>query len=271
MPEPVARPSIPGLLPKAALTAARVAHKPAHIPEKMTNSALMTGGATHHFLAGANAAAKDAVAALDPRGPAKLLTNVFEKVDATGAASAAKAAASTQVLWKPLSVASEQLGQALVNPLAHIYAKSAGFEDPTSQDLLAALTHSKGWPVPPPPKEGDGGTEQPKAPDGGGEPPKAPDGGGAQPATPDAGGEQPSSPDGAGEQPPAPDAGGEQPKAPDGAGDQPEAAASTSTSEPAPAAAPEEPAAPAAPAPAGEAQPAGPPAAGTEAAPQPQA
>jgi hypothetical protein len=167
----------------------------------MTNSALLVGGAAHHLVAQTNGALNDVVTALQPRGPAKLLLKWFGKVDAATGASIAKSDVNTNLVWKPLSEGAEIIGQAMVNPLVSVYAKRAGFPDPTDQNELSRITHEKGWSTPPPPAPPAGGAPDPNAPPAGGEPTPAPPAAGtpAQPA-PAAGGE-PSQPTAPGEEP----------------------------------------------------------------------
>lgn len=141
---------MPGIIPKVALVTARVADKPFHVPDLMTKGALTEGAAAHIVVAQTNAAVRQGVDALQPRGPAKLLTKLFDKVDASVAKSAGKAETNTKVFWGPLSESSKAMGQTIANPGAYFYAKKAGFPEPSSLELLAQLVHSKGFPTPPP-------------------------------------------------------------------------------------------------------------------------
>jgi len=146
-------PDIPkvGFVPKAALVTARIIDKPFEVPTAMTGSAVGLGAVTHTVVGKFNQAAKEGFDSLQPRGPLTLFNKLFDKVDAGVAHSANRAATNTTVFWAPMSKASSEMGQSLVDPLAMIYAKKAGFPEPSDLELLAKLVHSKGFPTPPPP------------------------------------------------------------------------------------------------------------------------
>lgn len=137
-----------GIVPKVALTTARIAHKPFEVPTQLTNSALVTAGATYNFIGKSTQAARESYEALQPRGPAKLMLKLFDTADAATAKSIGRADTNTKVLWKPLSESSEQVGQAVVTPLAAFYAGKAGFPEPSNPDLIRELLHTKGYPKP---------------------------------------------------------------------------------------------------------------------------
>lgn len=161
----------PKFVPKAVLTAGRIAHQPFEVPTEMTKSALLQGGTIHAAVGSINKAAADAVAALEPRGPAKLLDKLFGKVDGSLVHSAGQAKKATEVFWVPFSNGAHQVGHAVSNPFSLFYAKRAGFEipeDPAAlQAMLAGITNPSEapdgdqstkfpgfkFPVPPPPAE----------------------------------------------------------------------------------------------------------------------
>ncbi len=155
----------PKFVPKAVLTAGRIAHQPFEVPTEMTKSALLQGGTIHAAVGAVNKAAADAVAALEPRGPAKLLDKLFGKVDGSLVHSAGQAKKATEVFWVPFSNGAHQVGHAVSNPFALFYAKRAGFEipeDPAAlQTLLGSITDPNPestkftftFPTPPPPAE----------------------------------------------------------------------------------------------------------------------
>ncbi|MCW2920385.1 MAG: hypothetical protein JWL76_259 [Thermoleophilia bacterium] len=161
----------PKFVPKAVLTAGRLAHQPFEVPTEMTKSALVQGGAIHAAVGGINKAAADAVAALEPRGPAKLLEKLFGKVDGSLVHSAGQAKQATEVFWVPFSNGAHEIGHAVSNPFSLFYAKRAGFEIPEDpaemQAMLKGITNPSEapdgdqstkfpgfkFPVPPPPAE----------------------------------------------------------------------------------------------------------------------
>jgi hypothetical protein len=176
----MAEPVGPSFVPKAVLTTGRVLHQPFEVPTEMTKSALLQGGVIHAAVGAANKAASDAVAALEPRGPAKLLAKLFGKVDGSLVHSAGQAKLATEVFWVPFSNGAHQVGHAVANPFSMFYAKRAGFEIPedpaATQALLASITDPDPestkfpgfkWPAPAPADDGAGdGT---KTGDGGGD------------------------------------------------------------------------------------------------------
>jgi hypothetical protein len=135
----------PTFIPKAALTAGRVLHQPFEVPTEMTKSALLQGGVTHDALGAVNKAAADAVAQLEPRGPAKLLEKLFGKVDGALVHSAGQAQRATEVFWVPFSSGAREVGHSVSNPFALFYAKRAGFDIPAEpadmQAMLAKITN----------------------------------------------------------------------------------------------------------------------------------
>lgn len=197
MPEPIK----PGIVPKIALTASRIGVKPFEVPAHMTQSALAEGAATHMIVAKTNAAVREGVNVLQPRGPlAKIFNMAFDRIDRSVGVSASRAEHATAVFWKPFSESSAKTGQSLVSPVAAYYARKAGFPNPTDPELLAKLVHSKGYPVPTASAEEP--APEPKAPQSS-DPATPPADEPAPPATqPSAPADQPATPPAA--QPPAP-------------------------------------------------------------------
>ncbi|MCW2974342.1 MAG: Dehydrogenase [Thermoleophilia bacterium] len=221
----------PPILAKASLVTARVIDKAADTPHAMTNAALAMGSTTHSVIGATNQIFAENFARLEPKGPAKLVSRLLEKIDSSVVSSAMKGQRSAEVFWVPFSDGVTQTGAAVANPFTLIYANKAGYtlpEDATEATaLLASIRHPEPyvrWPTAEPAEEpapkvpdgGEGTPDAPKAPDGEGTPdaPKAPDGQG----TPDA----PKAPDGEGtpDAPKAPDGEGtpDAPKGPDGQG-----------------------------------------------------
>ncbi len=249
----------PGFIPKAVLTAGRVAHQPFEIPTEMTKSALTQSGVTHAAVGAINKAAADAVEQLEPRGPAKLLGRLFGKVDGALVHSAGQAQKATEVFWVPFSNGAHQVGHAVANPFSLFYAKRAGFEIPAEPDaaqaLLASITDPNpestkfpwfnSWPAPAaggdgsgdtaPPTGGDGGDTPPPTGGDGGDtpPPTGGDGGGGDPTGGDGGGDPTGGDGGGGDTPPPTEGdGGGTPPPTDGGGDA-EAAATGGVADPA--------------------------------------
>jgi hypothetical protein len=196
----------PGFIPKAVLTTGRVLHQPFEVPTEMTKSALLQGGVSHALIGEANRVAAKAVEDLQPRGPAKLLSKLFGRVDQSLTQSAEQAKLATEVFWVPFSNGAHQVGHAVSNPFSMFYAKRAGFEAPADpgelQAMLAQITDPDpestkfpgfNWPTPapaeePPPAEKpaeDPPSQQPAEEPAGGQPT------GEQPTGEQPAGEQP--------------------------------------------------------------------------------
>jgi hypothetical protein len=196
--------STPPVIAKVALTAGRALHQPFEVPTELSKAAFAHGEASHNLIGSVNAATAAAVETLSPRGPAKLLSRLFEKVDTSLSSSAQQAFRAQDLIWKPLSEGSIQVGHAVSNPFAHFYATKSGFTLPTDPDALGAelakITNPNAdstkwpgwtWPQPaaaeqpaPTPPAGDGGSGgEPPAPT----PPAGGDGGETPTPTPPAG------------------------------------------------------------------------------------
>lgn len=159
----------PKFVPKAVLTAGRLAHQPFEVPTEMTKSALLQGGVVHSAVGAINKTAIDALKELKPRGfVGTMLEKLSGKVDGALVHSAGQAKKATEVFWVPFSNGSHQIGDAVSNPFALFYAKRAGFEipeDPAALQQLLALDivhagdkdttklHGLTFPTPPPPAE----------------------------------------------------------------------------------------------------------------------
>jgi hypothetical protein len=177
----------PGLIPKAALTTSRLVYKPFLIPQRLNDSATLVGigpdgkGGLTGAVKAVNAGIGNAYAALQPRGPAKWLLPLFQKIDAATDTSAAKAIRNKNVFWDPFSQGSEGIGRAIAGPGAYYYAKKAGFPDPSNPDVIKGLLNLKLFqypvPAPPPPAEQPSGEAPPAA----GPPPQGTEGQAAPP------------------------------------------------------------------------------------------
>lgn len=138
----------PGFIAKAGLTAGRIAVKPFDVPMDMTVASRKVGNALNSTVAATNAAVGTAYMGLEPKGPAKLLGKVFERVNNATQTSEAKADRNTKVVWVPLSEGSSKIGDAIAGPLATHYLKKVGAPDPTNPQMIHELLRSKGYPVP---------------------------------------------------------------------------------------------------------------------------
>lgn len=138
MPEIPPNVAIPKLA-KVALTAGRVAYKPFEVPAHMTNAADLAGGATWNAIAGSTAALHDSISALQPRGPAKWLTQALAGVSAVNDKSMAQGNKMRDITWKPLSEGSLKIGDAVGGPGAVFYAGKAGYPNPKDPWTIDAL------------------------------------------------------------------------------------------------------------------------------------
>ncbi len=123
----------PGIVPKVVVTGARVANYPFTIPSQMTTSASKIAEVTHTAIPAINGAVRQAYEGLDPRGPAKWLLKLFDKVDEANTRSMGIADRNTKVFWGPFSEGMSQIGQAVGGPGAYYYAKKAGYADPAAE------------------------------------------------------------------------------------------------------------------------------------------
>ncbi len=93
----------PGLVPKGALTTSRLIYKPFAFPAKLNQTATDVGKVNHDLVRGLNATIGNAYGGLKPRGPAKWLMKIFQRVDQAVAISEAKATRNKNVFWDPFS------------------------------------------------------------------------------------------------------------------------------------------------------------------------
>ncbi len=129
----------PGFFPKAAVTASRVAYYPFSIPQKLNDSATLTGSTLNHMVGGINAAVGSAYAALQPRGPAKWLLPLFDRVNTAVAHSDQIAQRNKDVFWDPMSQGFEGIGRAIAGPGTYWYLRKSGVEQPTADMIKATL------------------------------------------------------------------------------------------------------------------------------------
>lgn len=153
----------PGILPKAALVTSRAVYYPFTIPQKLNDSATLTGAALNGMVKGVNASVGNAYAALQPRGPAKWLLPLFAKVDEATTKSESVAQRNKAVFWDPFSQGTESIGRAIAGPGAYWYLRKAGLEQPTADDIKGVLNMPLfSFPVAgsaAPPAGGEGGGE----------------------------------------------------------------------------------------------------------------
>lgn len=147
----------PGILPKTALVGSRAIYYPFTIPQKLNDSATLTGAALNGMVNGITASVGKAYVDLQPRGPAKWLLPLFQKtIDAT-VKSDQIAQRNKTVFWDPFSQGVEGVGRAFASPGAYWYLKKAGVEQPT-QDMIKGVLNMPlfSFPVPSaaPPAEG---------------------------------------------------------------------------------------------------------------------
>lgn len=129
----------PGILPKTAVVASRLAYYPFTIPQKLTNSSYNTGAALNGMVQGINASVGNAYAALQPRGPAKWLLPLFTKVEAATVESTRIANRNKDVFWQPLSDGFEGIGRAVGGPGAYWFLRKSGVEAPTADQIKGTL------------------------------------------------------------------------------------------------------------------------------------
>ncbi|MCB0880268.1 MAG: hypothetical protein KDC46_14945, partial [Thermoleophilia bacterium] len=146
----------PGILPKTALVASRAVYYPFTIPQKLNDSATLTGAALNGMVKGVNASIGNAYMALQPRGPAKWLAPLFAKVDAATTKSDAIAQRNKTVFWDPFSQGVEGVGRAIASPGTYWYLRKAGVEQPT-QDMIKGVLNMPLFSFPEAPPGGGGG------------------------------------------------------------------------------------------------------------------
>lgn len=161
----VANTSPAGFLPKTAVVASRAVYYPFTVPQKLNDSATNTGAALNGMVKGINASVGNAYLELKPRGPAKWLLPIFDRVDAATDRSDQIAQRNKTVFWDPFSHGSESIGRAVAGPGAYWYLRKSGVEQPTAE-LIKGTLEQKLFDFSPP-------TESPIPGHGGGEP--APD------------------------------------------------------------------------------------------------
>jgi hypothetical protein len=153
----VANTSPAGVIPKTAVVASRAVYYPFTIPQKLNDSATLTGAALNGMVGGINASIGNAYASLQPRGPAKALLPLFAKVDGAVKRSDEIAARNKAVFWDPFSQGTESIGRAIAGPGAYWYLRKSGVEQP-SADLIKATLQQKLFDFGPP--AGGGGSAQ---------------------------------------------------------------------------------------------------------------
>lgn len=131
--------NVPGILPKTALVGSRAVYYPFTIPKKLNDSATITGAALNGMVAGINSSVKSAYEQLQPRGPAKWLLPLFDKVDHATTHSSEIAQRNKTVFWDPFSEGMEQVGRAFASPGTYWYLKKAGVEQPTQDQIKSVL------------------------------------------------------------------------------------------------------------------------------------
>lgn len=131
--------TVPGFLPKAALTTSRAVYYPFTIPQKLNDSATLVGHSLNGAVAGIAGSVGQAYVDLKPRGPAKWLVPLFTKtLDATKH-SEEIAQRNKAVFWDPMSQGVEGVGRAIAGPGAYYYLHKAGVENPSSDAIKAVL------------------------------------------------------------------------------------------------------------------------------------
>jgi hypothetical protein len=124
---------------KAGLFVGRALAYPFDIPQKMNVSATNVGQAANGAVNGINAAIATSYMKLEPKGPAKWLVPLFQKVNDATIRSDKIATRNKTVFWDPLGNGMDQVGMAVGGPFAYHYARKAGVENPTPNDIYALL------------------------------------------------------------------------------------------------------------------------------------
>jgi len=131
--------NVPGILPKTALVGSRAIYYPFTIPQKLNDSATLVGEVGNGLVAGLNSTIGGAYAALQPRGPAKWLLPLFDKVGAATEKSQAVATRNKTKVWDPFSQGMEQVGRSFASPGTYWYLKKAGIDQPTQDQIKSTL------------------------------------------------------------------------------------------------------------------------------------
>lgn len=129
----------PGILPKAALFGSKAIYYPFTIPKKLNDSATTVGAVNHTLVKGFADTLLATQEALQPRGPAKWLFSLADRVSKSVDHSAQIAQRNKDVFWDPFSNGTEQVGRAFAGPGAYWYAKKSGIEQPTADAIYGAL------------------------------------------------------------------------------------------------------------------------------------
>lgn len=165
--------NVPGILPKAALVGSKAVYYPFTIPQKLNDSATLTGSALNGAANGIINSVGSAYAALEPRGPAKWLLPLFERFSQATVRSQEIADRNKAVFWDPFSQGVEGVGRALAGPGTYWYLKKSGIDAPT-EDMIKGALNTKLFHFPTPDELGGGGAPAP-APDPGPAPEPVPD------------------------------------------------------------------------------------------------
>lgn len=138
----VANTSPAGFLPKTAVVASRAVYYPFTIPTKLNQSATDTGKALNGMVGGINASVGNAYLELKPRGPAKWLLPIFDRVNTAVKESDRIAQRNKDAFWDPFSHGTESIGRAVAGPGAYWYLRKSGVEQPTAELIKGALEQS---------------------------------------------------------------------------------------------------------------------------------
>lgn len=135
----VANTSPAGFFPKTAVVASRAVYYPFTIPQQLNDSATNTGAALNGMVGGINNSIKAAYTELKPRGPAKWLLPLFDRIGAATDRSDQIAQRNKAVFWDPFSQGSESIGRAIAGPGAYWYLRKSGVEAPTAGLIKGTL------------------------------------------------------------------------------------------------------------------------------------
>lgn len=188
--------NVPGILPKTALLGSKVVYYPFTIPQKLNDSATLTGSALNGAANGIVNSIGSAYAALEPRGPAKWMLPLFERFSAATVRSQEIADRNKAVFWDPFSQGVEGVGRALAGPGTYWYLKKSGIDAPT-EDMIKGALNTKLFHFPTPDELGGSAPSEPAPePAPAPTPPPADEGGGAPPEGGADGGAGPEAPNG---------------------------------------------------------------------------
>lgn len=195
--------NVPGILPKAALVGSKAVYYPFTIPQRLNDSATLTGSALNGAANGIVNSMGSAYAALEPKGPAKWLLPMFERFAKATVRSQEIADRNKAVFWDPFSQGVEGVGRAIAGPGTYWYLKKSGIDAPT-EDMIKGALNTKLFHFPTPDELG--GSAPAPAPDPApSEPaPSEPAPGEPAPGEPAPGGEAPSGEAPSGDPSPAP-------------------------------------------------------------------